>query len=32
MIRLRDGVVVDDLALGDGHPAEDVIRSVSQLG
>ena len=32
MIRLRDGAVVDDLALTDGHPVEDVIRSVSQLG
>ena len=32
IIRLRDGAVVDDLALGDGHTAEDVIRSVSQLG
>ena len=32
MIRLRDGAVVDDLILGDGQPAEDVLRSVSQLG
>jgi putative ABC transport system ATP-binding protein len=32
LIRLRDGAVVDDLDLAGGYPAEDVLRSVSQLG
>ena len=32
LIRLRDGAVVDDIALADGHPVEDVIRRVGQLG
>jgi putative ABC transport system ATP-binding protein len=32
LIRLRDGAIVDDLELGAGASADDVIRRVSQLG
>jgi len=32
LIRLRDGAVVDDIALTHGYPVEDVIRRVGQLG
>ena len=32
MIRLRDGAVIDDIALTGGYPADEVLRSVSQLG
>jgi putative ABC transport system ATP-binding protein len=32
LIRLRDGVVVDDIALTPGYAVEDVIRCVGQLG
>jgi putative ABC transport system ATP-binding protein len=32
MIRLRDGAVIDDIALSGGYPVAEVIRSVSQLG
>lgn len=32
LIRLRDGVVVDDIDLADGYPVENVIRRVGQLG
>ncbi len=32
LIRLRDGNVVDDIALTQGYPVEDVIRRVGQLG
>jgi len=32
LIRLRDGTVVDDIALAHGYSIEDVIRRVSQLG
>jgi putative ABC transport system ATP-binding protein len=32
LIRLRDGAVVDDIALTQGYPVEDVIRRVGQLG
>ncbi len=32
LIRLRDGAVVDDIALTQGYPVEDVIRHVGQLG
>jgi putative ABC transport system ATP-binding protein len=32
LIRLRDGVVVDDIALTQGDAVEDVIRRVGQLG
>ncbi len=32
LIRLRDGVVVDDLDLAGGYPVQDVVRSVGQLG
>jgi putative ABC transport system ATP-binding protein len=32
LIRLRDGSVVDDIALTEGYPVEDVIRRVGQLG
>ncbi len=32
LIRLRDGAVVDDIALTPGYPVEDVIRRVGQLG
>lgn len=32
MIRLRDGAVIDDIALTGGYPVDEVIRSVSQLG
>jgi len=32
LIRLRDGVVVDDIDLTDGYPAEDVLRRATQLG
>jgi putative ABC transport system ATP-binding protein len=32
LIRLRDGAIVDDIALTDGYPVEDVIRHVGQLG
>ena len=30
--RLRDGAVVDDIALTEGYPVQDVIRRVGQLG
>ncbi len=32
LIRLRDGAVVDDIALSQVYPVEDVIRRVGQLG
>jgi putative ABC transport system ATP-binding protein len=32
LIRLRDGAVVDDIALMQGYAVEDVIRRVGQLG
>ncbi len=32
LIRLRDGAVIDDIALTEGYPVEDVIRRVGQLG
>jgi len=32
LIRLRDGAIVDDIALTQGYPVEDVIRHVGQLG
>jgi putative ABC transport system ATP-binding protein len=32
LIRLRDGAIVDDIALTEGYPVEDVIRHVGQLG
>jgi putative ABC transport system ATP-binding protein len=32
LIRLRDGAVIDDIALTQGYPVEDVIRRVGQLG
>jgi putative ABC transport system ATP-binding protein len=32
LIRLRDGGIVDDIALTQGYPVEDVIRHVGQLG
>jgi putative ABC transport system ATP-binding protein len=32
MIRLRDGAVIDDIALTGGYPVDEVLRSVSQLG
>jgi putative ABC transport system ATP-binding protein len=32
LIRLRDGAVIDDIALTEGYPVDDVIRRVAQLG
>jgi putative ABC transport system ATP-binding protein len=32
LVRLRDGAVVDDIDLGGGYPAEEIIRRVGQLG
>jgi putative ABC transport system ATP-binding protein len=32
LIRLRDGVVTDDIDLADGYPAGEVIRRAGQLG
>jgi hypothetical protein len=32
LIRLRDGAVVDDIALTDVYAVEEVIRRVGQLG
>jgi putative ABC transport system ATP-binding protein len=32
LIRLRDGVLVDDIDLADGYPVEDVMRRAGQLG
>jgi hypothetical protein len=32
LIRLRDGAVIDDIALSDGYPADEVLRRVGQLG
>lgn len=32
MIRLKDGVIVDDIQLGDGDPADEAIRRAGQLG
>jgi putative ABC transport system ATP-binding protein len=32
LIRLRDGAVIDDIALTGGYPVDDVIRRVGQLG
>jgi putative ABC transport system ATP-binding protein len=32
LVRLHDGAVVDDLDLTEGHPVEDIIRRVGQLG
>jgi putative ABC transport system ATP-binding protein len=32
LIRLRDGAVVDDIALTQGYAVEDLIRRVGQLG
>jgi hypothetical protein len=30
--RLRDGAVIDDIEITDGHPVDETIRRVSQLG
>ena len=32
LIRLRDGVITDDIDLADGYPIEEVIRRAAQLG
>jgi putative ABC transport system ATP-binding protein len=32
MIRLRDGVVIDDIEIADGNPVDETIRRVGQLG
>jgi putative ABC transport system ATP-binding protein len=32
LIRLRDGAIIDDIEIGDGHSAEETIRRASQLG
>ena len=32
LIRLRDGAVIDDIEIADGHPVEETIRRVGQLG
>jgi putative ABC transport system ATP-binding protein len=32
LIRLRDGAVIDDIALAQDRPAPDIIRQISQLG
>jgi putative ABC transport system ATP-binding protein len=32
LIRLRDGTVIDDIEIVEGHPVEETIRRVSQLG
>jgi putative ABC transport system ATP-binding protein len=32
LIRLRDGAVIDDIALSGGYPADEVLRRVGQLG
>jgi ABC-type transport system involved in cytochrome bd biosynthesis fused ATPase/permease subunit len=32
LIRLRDGAVIDDIEITDGHPVDETIRRVSQLG
>jgi hypothetical protein len=30
--RLRDGAVIDDIEIAGGHPVDEAIRRVSQLG
>ena len=32
LIRLRDGTVTDDIEITGGHPVDETIRRVSQLG
>jgi len=32
LIRLRDGAVIDDIAIADGYPVDETIRRVGQLG
>ena len=32
LIRLKDGTIIDDLEIADGHPVDETIRRVSQLG
>jgi putative ABC transport system ATP-binding protein len=32
LIRLRDGVVIDDIEITDGYPVDETIRRVGQLG
>jgi putative ABC transport system ATP-binding protein len=32
LIRLKDGAVTDDIEIAGGHPAEETIRRISQLG
>jgi putative ABC transport system ATP-binding protein len=32
LIRLRDGAVIDDIEITEGHPADETIRRVGQLG
>ena len=32
LIRLRDGAVTDDIEIADGHPVDETIRRISQLG
>ena len=32
LIRLGDGAVTDDIEIADGHPVDETIRRVSQLG
>jgi putative ABC transport system ATP-binding protein len=32
LIMLRDGTVIDDIEIADGHPVDETIRRVSQLG
>jgi len=32
LIRLRDGAVIDDIEIDGGHPVDETIRRVSQLG
>ncbi|HEY6479434.1 MAG TPA: hypothetical protein VIZ00_05360 [Streptosporangiaceae bacterium] len=32
LIRLRDGAVIDDIEITGGHPVDETIRRVSQLG
>lgn len=32
LIRLKDGAVIDDIKIDGGHPVDETIRRVSQLG
>jgi putative ABC transport system ATP-binding protein len=32
LIRLRDGVITDDLEIAEGRPVDETIRKVGQLG